>query len=170
MSILLFLGPIFIFLYLFGGTRAFFEKWLQQLATYAFIPLLTSGVLMLTLSITNTTLGSLISGATKAISVTEAIAPFIGFQTLNAFFLTQVMSKAAALGGGISIAGIDSATQWATNNARNIFQNSKNMGQKGANAAKAGAQVASSFAKRATNFAKNRIFNRNATMTNNAKR
>jgi type IV secretion system protein VirB6 len=41
LAALLILGPIFIVLALFGGTRGLFEGWLKSVATFAFVPLLT---------------------------------------------------------------------------------------------------------------------------------
>ena len=41
LAALLILGPIFIVLALFQGTRGLFEGWLKSVATFAFVPLLT---------------------------------------------------------------------------------------------------------------------------------
>lgn len=111
MSLLLFLGPLFLSFLLFDSTKSFFEKWLQQLVSYALIPVLTSGALMLTLSVSNALLGNLtqILAHPNAAHpmLTSAMGPFIIFQIISLFFMSQIIPKAAALGGGVALAGFD---------------------------------------------------------------
>ena len=51
LAVLLALGPLFVALLLFDGTRRFFEAWLAQLANYALITILTVLVAALLLQI-----------------------------------------------------------------------------------------------------------------------
>ncbi|MBL4571593.1 MAG: type IV secretion system protein [Gammaproteobacteria bacterium] len=96
-AILLGLGPLFIVFLMFEKTQKMFESWLQQLVNYVFISLFTVAVLAFgsflaekTILVTNdTTLGS-------------AMLPAITF-LLVFMFLTQVMSIASSLSGGIAL-------------------------------------------------------------------
>lgn len=59
LAVALSLAPIFLLCLLFQSTRGFFDRWIHVLANYALIPIVTCGVLMLTLSITDITLPDL---------------------------------------------------------------------------------------------------------------
>ena len=54
LAVLLALGPIFVALLFFDATKRFFAAWIAQLATYAFITLLTVMLATLLLQIVNT--------------------------------------------------------------------------------------------------------------------
>lgn len=168
MGILLFLGPLVLFMLLFNSTRSFFEKWLQQLVTYAMVPIITSGILMLVLSITNATIPDLKEGSTIAEGVAYSITPFISMQVINLFFLTQVMGKAAAISGGLSLAGVEQAWHWGKGHIRgakgygqSLAQNSKQVAESTYRGASSAFDTGNNLARRAATFARNRINARN---------
>jgi type IV secretion system protein VirB6 len=101
LSILLALGPLFIVMLLFAGTRRFFSAWISQLATYALITLLTIMVAALMLQIVQ-----------KYAMQTAALGPnMLTVDALNMLLvavlvfliLRQVMPIAGSLAGGLAL-------------------------------------------------------------------
>ena len=117
----LFLGPLFIMFALFDSTRPLFEKWLQQLVTTALLPVLTCGVLLLSLSITKVVLGNLQHSLEVNNDVLTRSGEFVAFQTMAIFLLSQIPAKAAALGGGIALAGVTAVGQSVKSFKESIF-------------------------------------------------
>ncbi|MGH8260718.1 MAG: type IV secretion system protein [Steroidobacteraceae bacterium] len=99
-AILLALGPLFIVMLLFDGTRRYFEAWLGQLATYAFINILTvlAGALLLQLvksyAAQTAALGPAILTVDALDMVLVAMLVFL--------LMRQIMPIAAGLAGGVA--------------------------------------------------------------------
>ena len=105
LAVLLALGPLFILMLLFASTRRFFEAWLQQLANYALISVLTIFVAGLMLEVVRSyaeqtaALGSAILTVDALNMVLTAVLVFLVF--------LQVMPIAARLAGGVSLSGFN---------------------------------------------------------------
>ena len=101
LSVLLALGPLFIGLLLFGGTRRFFESWIAQLANYALVTVLTVMVSALLLHIVATyaTQTAALGTALDTVDVLNLLLVTV----LVLLFMRQVMPIAAALAGGVSL-------------------------------------------------------------------
>lgn len=101
LAVLLALGPLFIVLLLFAGTRRFFEAWIGMLANYALIGVLTILVAALMLQIVE-------SFAVQTAARGEAI---VTVDALNLLLVTglvflilrQVLPMAAGLGRGLAL-------------------------------------------------------------------
>jgi type IV secretion system protein VirB6 len=101
LSVLLALGPLFIALLLFDGTRRFFEAWLAQLANYALITILTVLIAALMLQIVQSyaTQTAALGNALKTVdSLNMVLVAVIVF-----LLMRQVMPIAASLAGGVSL-------------------------------------------------------------------
>lgn len=134
MAIALALGPIFILFILWDSTKGLFTAWLNKLMTIALIPIVTSSILMLMLSVVHVTLPA-IRLPTEAIQFT-GIAPFLGLSLATVLILSQVFRICSALGGGITLAslsvgaviaattlersGAKAAARWSTQKLRQV--------------------------------------------------
>lgn len=104
MAIALALGPIFILFILWETTKGMFSAWLSKLITIALIPIVTSAILVLMLSVINVTLPNI---DTKVETMQfYGIAPFLGLCLATTLILSQVFRICSSLGGGISLASI----------------------------------------------------------------
>lgn len=167
-GIYMFLGPVFIMLALFESTRPILENWLQQLVTVTLWPILICGVLLMIVKISDVVLVGSSTDMNAAGAISTAFE-FISFQTLSAFLLSQVPSKAAALAGGVALSGYKAAIQ----SVRDFKSNSSSMrdsikahGHKAWGHISKGAAIGGVIAKKAananTNSARNlsnRLFN-----------
>jgi len=129
MAVALALGPIFILFILWEPTKGMFSAWLNILVTIALIPIVTSSILVLMLSVINVTLPS-INQPTDNLQF-YGIAPFLGLSLATSMLLSQVFRICSALGGGITLAsisagaviaasalqksGVAAASRWAAN-------------------------------------------------------
>lgn len=132
-AIYLFLGPLFIMFALFDTTRSFVENWLQQLVTAALVPVLTCGVLLLTLTISDVILANLEASLAATQGILTHVAEFVGFQALSIYLLRQVPSKAAGLAGGLALSGFNAAVQSVkefSGNSHNFASSVKSGGAK----------------------------------------
>lgn len=104
MAVVLALGPIFILFVLWDSTNGMFSAWLRMLITLALIPIVTSAILVLMLSVIKITLPQL----DQPIENLQfyGIAPFLGLSLATALLLTQVLRICSALGGGISLSSL----------------------------------------------------------------
>lgn len=115
MAVSLALGPIFILFIMWDQTKGLFAAWLNKLITIALIPVITSAILMLMLSVVNVTLPHLKQPAGEMQFI--GIIPFLGLCLATSMILAQVIRISSSLGGGIAISGISSgaamvSTMW----------------------------------------------------------
>ena len=105
-TLLLSLGQLFIPMLFFDATQGITKAWINQLITYALIPLITLSVLTLVLFL----------GAHHYVAIAEQIRngePIQSASFFSVFFISYIAGKATseipsiaqALGGGIAIAG-----------------------------------------------------------------
>lgn len=106
MAVSLALGPVFILFIMWEPTRGLFSAWLNKLITIALIPVITSAVLVLMLSVINVTLPNLKLPVEEMQFV--GIIPFLGLCLTTILILSQVIRISSSLGGGIAIAGLSS--------------------------------------------------------------
>ncbi len=104
MAVALALGPLFILFILFDATKAMFGAWLNKLMTTALIPIVTSAILVLMLSVIKVTLPQL--ATPPEANYFSGIAPFLGLSLATSLVLSQVLSICSSLGGGITLAGL----------------------------------------------------------------
>lgn len=126
MAVMLALSPLFILFFLFDSTKNLFAAWLQTLLTLALIPIVTSAILVLMLSVIQVTLPN-INQSIESMQF-YGIAPFLGLSLATSLLLSQIFNICSALGGGITLArlsvgasiaqksfaatGIPSITKW----------------------------------------------------------
>ncbi len=129
MAISLALGPIFILFVMWDATKGIFTAWLNKLITLALIPIVTSAVLVLMLSVINVTLPQI----NQPIDTMQfyGIAPFLGLTLATTLILSQVFRISSALGGGISIASLSQGLEIAksTLNASGITPAARQVAQ-----------------------------------------
>lgn len=113
MSVSLALGPIFILFVLWSPTKDVFAAWLRKLITLALIPIITSAILALMLSVINVTLPNL-NQPVEAMQF-YGIAPFLGLSLATTLILSQVFKISSSLGGGITLASISQGYSIAKN-------------------------------------------------------
>lgn len=138
MAVSLALGPLFITFILWDSTKGMFSSWLKKLITIALIPVITSGILALMLSVINVTLPNMNQPVENM--QFYGIVPFLGLSVATTLILSQVFRIASALAGGITLTslskgadiakqslektGITSASQaavdWSKTKVRNI--------------------------------------------------
>lgn len=104
MAVALALGPIFILFVLWDATKDIFAAWLRKLITLALIPIVTSAILALMLSVIHVTLPN-INQPTENIQF-YGIAPFLGLSLATTLILSQVFRICSSLGGGISLTSL----------------------------------------------------------------
>jgi type IV secretion system protein VirB6 len=102
MAVALALGPIFILFILWHTTKNLFTAWLNKLMTLALIPIVTSAILTLMLSVIQITLPTTDSVPLHFYS----IVPFLGLSIATTLILSQVLRICSALGGGMSLANL----------------------------------------------------------------
>jgi type IV secretion system protein VirB6 len=112
MAIILALGPIFILFVLWEPTKPMFAAWIRNLVTLAFIPIVTSAILCLMLSVINVTLPAINQPAQNL--QFYGIAPFLGLSLATSLVLSQVFRICSSLSGGISPASLSAGMQIAT--------------------------------------------------------
>lgn len=102
LAILLGIGPIFVLLLVFEGTKRFFEAWLGQALNYIFLVILTASAIKLILTIIVQYLDVAASRAMTTPTI-ELALPAIVMCLINALVMMQLPSIASALGGGVAI-------------------------------------------------------------------
>lgn len=133
MAVSLALGPIFILFIMWEPTKGLFSAWLNKLITIALIPIITSAVLVLMLSVINVTLPSLKQPIDGIQFV--GIAPFLGLCLTTILILSQVIRISSSLGGGIAIAGLSSgaamvSSAWNKSGATKLVANASSIGSR----------------------------------------
>lgn len=104
MAVVLALGPIFILFILWESTKGMFSAWLNMLITIALIPIVTSAILVLMLSVINVTLPNM----NEPVNTMQfyGIAPFLGLSLATTLILSQVFRICSSMGGGLTLASI----------------------------------------------------------------
>lgn len=104
MAIALALGPIFILFILWDATKGLFTAWLNKLITIALIPIVTSAILVLMLSVITVTLPDIKQPPSDL--QFYGIAPFLGLSVATTMILSQVFRICSSLGGGLVLASL----------------------------------------------------------------
>ena len=112
MAIALALGPIFILFILWDATKGLFTAWLNKLITIALIPIVTSAILVLMLSVIHVTLPDIQQPADKL--QFYGIAPFLGLSMATTLILAQVFRICSALGGGMALSSLSAGAAIVT--------------------------------------------------------
>jgi len=107
MAVMLALGPIFILFIMWDQTKGLFSAWLNMLISIALIPVITSTVLMLMLSVINVTLAQLNLPVEQMQLV--GVAPFLVLCMTTILILSQVLQVSSGLGGGIVLSSLSNA-------------------------------------------------------------
>ncbi len=118
-AILLALGPLFLGLLLFDATRRYFEAWLAQLATYAFINILTVLVGALLLQLVSTYAAQTAARGSAMVTV-DALDMVLGAMIVF-LLMRQIMPIAAGLAGGIApstFGAVSRTIGWGTGRGR----------------------------------------------------
>jgi type IV secretion system protein VirB6 len=100
-AVLLAMGPLFIVMLLFDGTRRFFEAWITQLATYALISILTVLVAALLLHVVET-YAAQTAARGEAILTVDALDMML-VSVLVFLLMRQIMPIASGLAGGLAL-------------------------------------------------------------------
>lgn len=109
LAIMLFLAPLFISFLLWQNTRRLFENWLQALINFSLIPIVTCGILMLTLTVAQSTLPGLINQTKQGMTQLSGILPYVGISIISGLLLKQVLPLCAALSSGLALESMGSA-------------------------------------------------------------
>lgn len=112
MAVILALGPLFILFIMWESTKGLFDAWLRTLITLALIPIVTTGIMMLMLSVINVTLPKL-NVPPESLQF-YGIAPFLGLTLATTLILSQVFRICSSLGGGITLASLSAGAAIAT--------------------------------------------------------
>jgi type IV secretion system protein VirB6 len=99
-SVLLALSPFFIFLALYDATKGLFDAYIKQLISYGLIPIFTSVVLMILLSVSDVTIQALETAETPSLVL---LMPFGLMCVVQIYLLLQVRHQCASLAGGFSL-------------------------------------------------------------------
>jgi type IV secretion system protein VirB6 len=114
LAVLLALGPLFIPTILFERTRRLFDAWLSQLATYAFITVLTVLVAALLLQFVRSYADQTAHRGPGIVTV-DALNMVLA-SVLVFLLMRQVMPIAAGLGGGVALSSfgaVSRAVRWS---------------------------------------------------------
>ncbi len=109
LAVLLALGPLFMTLLLFEGTRRFFEAWLAQLANYALITILTVLTAALLLQVV-ASYAAQTAARGNAILTVDALNMVL-IAVLVFLLMRQVMPIAAALAGGMALSSFGTVSR-----------------------------------------------------------
>ncbi len=101
LAVLLALGPLFISMLLFDGTRRLFDAWVAQLANYALITVLTVLVASLLLQVVSSYAAQ--TAARGAALLTVDALDMVLVAALVFLLLRQIMPIASSLAGGLAL-------------------------------------------------------------------
>jgi type IV secretion system protein VirB6 len=149
LAILLGIGPLFVVLLIFEGTKKHFESWMNQALNFVFLVALTAAAIKLILSVLqNYLLQNSAAGLTGEPGVRQAI-PAVAIAVIGVLVLMQLPSIASALGGGTAI-GTMGAASLAFNKAKGgaVAMRPTNL-KRGINKAKADVRIAGNAARAA---------------------
>ena len=99
LAVLVGIGPLFILMLMFKQTQKVFEAWLQQVVNYMLIVILTVAVLSFMQEIAKSAVETIPLDDT---ALGDLVPPCMIF-LITFLLLTQVMSIASALGGGVAL-------------------------------------------------------------------
>jgi type IV secretion system protein VirB6 len=99
-AVLLALGPLFIVMLLFDGTRRYFEAWIAQLAAYALITVLTVLVGALLLQLVSSYAQQTVARGSAIVTVDALNMVLVAMVVF--LLMRQVMPIAAGLAGGLA--------------------------------------------------------------------
>jgi type IV secretion system protein VirB6 len=116
LAIILAIGPIFVLLLIFEGTKRFFEAWLGQALNYVILVVLTAAAIKLILTIITTYL-NVAGTAMVATPTIDKALPVMVMCLIAALVMMQLPSIASALGGGVAISTLG-AVGWTYGKAR----------------------------------------------------
>ena len=110
LAVILAVGPIFILLTIFEGTKKFFDVWLGQALNFVFTVMLSAAGIKLIMTIIQMYLTD-VDGLMVDPAINQSI-PVIVLCVIGGLVLMQVPSMASALGGGVAISTMG-AVGWA---------------------------------------------------------
>lgn len=102
-AILLAIGPLFILLLMFAGTKSLFEGWLRTLLNYATIPIFVYTLLAILLVLIEGPLQHLENNNGIYDELITAIGPFLLTSIISILLLSQILNMAASITGGVSL-------------------------------------------------------------------
>ena len=103
-GILLAVGPFFLLLRLVEVGKGLFEGWLRQLLTFALVPVFVYSLIALNFEILEGAHTQLERATLLDQLTLTSIVPFLLVAVANLLLLTQVLSWAGGVGGGIALA------------------------------------------------------------------
>lgn len=109
LAVILGIGPIFVLLLIFEGTKKFFDAWIGQAIHAIFVVALTAATLTLIMNILKTYLSN--AASTTMPTLPHAISAIV-LAVIGILVLLQLPSMAAALSGGVAISSLG-AVAWA---------------------------------------------------------
>ena len=128
-GILLAVAPFFLALRLLDFGKGLFEGWLRQLLTFALVPVFVYSLIALNFTILDESHRqvTVAAAAGSLITLTEVV-PFVLVGMANLVLLTQVMSWAGGVGGGLALAvgagtvihGVQQAAQYTRATGRMV--------------------------------------------------
>lgn len=104
-TILLALSPLFIFFALFDATKGLFDSYIRQLITYALMPIMTSAVLMILLSVSEIAFQTMDQHDLPNLI---SLLPLSLMCVIQMYLLLQVKNHAASLAGGFTLPAVGS--------------------------------------------------------------
>jgi type IV secretion system protein VirB6 len=116
LAVLLALGPLFIAMLFFEGTRRFFSAWIAQLANYGLITVLTVMVAALLLRIVQSYAAQTAARGTAILTVDALNMMLVAL--LVFLVLRQVMPIASGLAGGAALSSLRTASSGVTSARR----------------------------------------------------
>lgn len=102
LAVILALGPIFISLVMFEGTKQFFSSWLGQALNFVFVVVLTSATVKLILTLLAAYLAPAIDAAADTGATSVAIQA-LALTAIGCLVLMQLSPIASALAGGVAV-------------------------------------------------------------------
>ncbi|MHB8474783.1 MAG: TrbL/VirB6 family protein [Steroidobacteraceae bacterium] len=108
LCILLALGPLFMALLLFDGTKRFVEAWIAQLANYAFVTILTVLVAALLMSLLTSAAQAAVARG-GGIQVADAVRVCLA-AGLTLLIMRQVMPMASGLASGVALSSFSAVS------------------------------------------------------------
>ena len=106
MAIALALAPLFLTFILWESTRGWFVSWLGKLFNFSLVPIITSSILALMLSVIHLVLPDLSYQAAQGAPDFFTVGLFGGLSLVTAFLLKQSLSIAGSLSAGLTLAAL----------------------------------------------------------------